>query len=85
MTFRMEAWSSSEKAWRAMDAGPAKSAWKPRKTAAEAVQHCIEWTGRPSIPAMRVRDLSSDTIVWQATEHYPELGEPIALAEETLW
>ncbi|MGF3055633.1 hypothetical protein [Microbacterium sp. YY-01] len=77
MTFRMQSWSSSRAEWTAMDEGPAKSVWKPRRTREEAVHKCIEWTGAILIPAMRVIDLDTGTVIWQDTSRYPEGGERI--------
>lgn len=77
MTFQMQSWSSSRSEWSAMEDGPAKSVWLPRRTREEAVHKCIEWTGGILIPAMRVIDLDTGAVLWQDTSQYSDAGEAI--------
>lgn len=53
--------------WVPMDAGPGSSVWRPRRTAQEAAQKCLEWTGLTGIPTMRVIAYvdPAGTVVWQ--------------------
>ena len=86
--FRMESFGSRAGEWHAMDEGPAKSVWRPRKSAAEAAGKCLAWTGRVGIPAMQVRNLATGEVVWRfGSETYEaEAGPRIELpeAEEAL-
>lgn len=56
----MESHSSTPAEWSVMKDGP----WRPRPTVVEAVAKCLAWTGLLGIPAMRVRDQETGTVVW---------------------
>lgn len=78
--FQMESWSldsSGTRAWKPMQDGPAASVWRPRPTALEAAQKCLEWTGLVEIPAMQVVDLATGTVVWRGSAYFPDAGPPI--------
>jgi hypothetical protein len=78
--FQMQSWSkddNDDRGWTAMEAGVAPTVWQPRATREEAVHKCLEWTGLTCIPAMRVVDLSTGTVLWQDTSWYPDAGESI--------
>jgi hypothetical protein len=80
--FRMESFSSGNGVWHSHDLQPGKEAWKPRPTLEDAIVKCITWTGALMIPGMRVIDLSTDAVVWQSTERYPEAGPCIPHPDE---
>ena len=63
--FQMQSWSSREDRWTPMEAGAAPKVWRPRPTREAAVHKCLMWTGLACIPAMRVVDLATGTVVWQ--------------------
>lgn len=83
MRYSMQSYSSILEAgkptgrshWTPMEDGPAKSVWKRRKSAQEAVLKCAEWTGLVFIPAMRVVDVQTGSTIWQDrnTTHHHDL------------
>jgi hypothetical protein len=81
--FQMQAWSSSREGWENMEDGPGP--WKPRDSAAEAVEKCQAWTGGLGIPAMQVVDLADGRIVWRDGHpiYEADAGKPIAFDRAT--
>lgn len=77
MTFVMEHWRSTAAGWERMDTGPAKSVWRARATADEAIAKCRAWTGDVGIPAMQVVDTDTGEVVWRDASAYPEAGPSI--------
>ncbi len=73
----MQSFRSADGSWEPMENGPAKSAWKPRKTAFEAAVKCLAWTGLVCIPAMQVVDLTTGEVVWRDSSQYPQSGASI--------
>lgn len=63
--------------WEPMEYGAAKSVWRPRKTAQEAVYKCMQWTGLIAIPAMQVTDLDTGEVLWRDSSAYPAAGPVI--------
>jgi hypothetical protein len=76
-SFQMQSWSSREGRWTPMEDGAASKVWRPVPSVEAAVRHCMEWTGTPSIPAMRVVDLRDGSVAWQESSHYPDAGASI--------
>lgn len=69
MSGRFQMQSFHDGTWKPMEDGPGRAVWKPRATAADAVLKCLTWTGLLCIPAMRVVDLTTGSVVWQDRYH----------------
>lgn len=64
----MHSWDSKDAAWSAMHDGAGGRVWRPRPTAAEAIEKCLRWTGMLMIPAMEVRD-AAGVVVWRGNDY----------------